>query len=144
MPTIAIVLCKYILAIALVRIVYLYDLNHCVNSLQKWTITCFNPRRLECGGAMQPQRKVTMVETTHAFVKLKQFKAAVSAEARRHKICRSPSRRYAHIEISRNGPLTQNISCVYCFSKVWWHELPPNSYRSLRTRRLAFDTCIIS
>jgi hypothetical protein len=32
--TIAIVLCKYVLAVALVRIVYLYYLNHCVNSLQ--------------------------------------------------------------------------------------------------------------
>ena len=37
MPTIAIVLCKYVLAIALVRIVYLYYLNHCVNSLRKFT-----------------------------------------------------------------------------------------------------------
>ena len=79
MPTIAIVLCKYVLATALVRIVYLYYLNHCVNSLRKWTITCFNPKLLECGGDMRPQRKIMMVETTHAFVKLKQIKAAVSA-----------------------------------------------------------------
>ena len=28
---------------------------------------------------MRPQRKIMMVETTHAFVKLKQIKAAVSA-----------------------------------------------------------------
>ena len=28
---------------------------------------------------MRPQRKIMMVETTHAFVKLKQLKAAVSA-----------------------------------------------------------------
>ena len=81
MPTIAIVLCKYVLAIALVRIVYLYYLNHCVhvNSWRKWTITCFNPNLLECGGDMRPQRKIMMVETTYAFVKLKHIKAAVSA-----------------------------------------------------------------
>ena len=38
--------------------------------------SCFNPNLLECGGAMRPQRKLMIVETTHAFVKLKQIKAA--------------------------------------------------------------------
>ena len=73
MPTI--VVCKY----ALARTLLLCITYHCVNSLRKWTITCFNPNLLECGGAMRPQRKIMMVETTHAFVKLKQIKAAVSA-----------------------------------------------------------------
>ena len=36
----------------------------------------FNPNLLECGGAMRPQRKIMMVETTRAFVKLKQIKVA--------------------------------------------------------------------
>ena len=39
----------------------------------------FNPNLLECGGDMRPQRKKMIIVTTHAFVKLKQIRAAVSA-----------------------------------------------------------------
>ena len=66
-------ICKYGLAIALVRIVYY--LNHCVSGQKKG----FNSNFIECGGAMRLQRKIMMVETTHAFVKLKRIKVAMSA-----------------------------------------------------------------
>ena len=72
MPTI--VLCKYVLAIALVRIVLLGSL-YCES---EGSVACFNPNLLEHVGAMRLQQKRMMVETTRAFVKLKQNKAAVS------------------------------------------------------------------
>ena len=38
---------------------------------------------------MLPQRKLMIVETTHAFVKLKQIKAAGQPDCRRHKFLNS-------------------------------------------------------
>ena len=54
-------------------------------------------------------------------------------------ICRARCCQYAHIKIFDNGPLTQNLLCIYCVFTVGWHELPPKTYRSLRTQRLDFS-----
>ena len=61
-------------------------LHHNASSLRKWTITCFNSDLLGCGGIKKQQRKVMIVETTRAFVKLKQVKAAVSAGGIKYQI----------------------------------------------------------
>ena len=73
-------LCKYVLAIALVRTYYYCVLLESLCKLvAKVNYNMFQSQPfIECGGAMRPQRKIMMVETTHAFVKLKQIKAAVS------------------------------------------------------------------
>ena len=80
MPTIAIVLCKYVLAIALVRInfVYLYDLSLC-KLVAKVNYYMFQSQTFRMWRRHAAATKIMMVEATYAFVKLKQIKAAVSA-----------------------------------------------------------------
>ena len=59
---------------------------------------------------------------------------------RTEQICRARSCRYAHIKIFNDGPATDAKPIVhYCIFIVGWHELPPKTYRSLRTQQLAFS-----
>ena len=54
-------------------------------------------------------------------------------------ICRARPCRPTRVKISKNGPLTQNLLCIYCISIVGWHDLPPKTYRRARTLQLDFS-----